>query len=62
MNEIWTGRDNDNNAFTVKVKPGTDTMVVWKFANNLLGLLGWSKISVIMKGDLLGAPLLNPND
>lgn len=54
--QIWTGRDKDGNAFRLNAPLNAGSGWVFGEAARLLALLGWAKVSVVMKGDHVVLP------
>ena len=49
--QVWTGRDKDGNAFRLNAPVNAGSEWVFSESARLLALLGWAKVSVVMKGD-----------
>lgn len=60
--QVWTGRDKDGNAFRLNAPSNAGSGWVFSESARLLALLGWAKVSVVMKGDFFDAPFLNPGN
>ena len=59
--QVWTGRDQDGNAFRLYAPKGAGSEWVFSETARLLSMLGWGKASVVMLGDHFEVPFLNPN-